>query len=425
MRENIKNGNSSLIIKSMNNLPIYDVIQIKINVLDTCTFLANFDKEYFTQEIREKLISKIKLLKDDAEPTLESQKIKISKLIGILNEVNPLFVTYKQHGDINVTFDDLKNLEASKFMLIVLGEKEKEPKVAKVKEPKPVKEKAPKVVKEKEPKVVKQKEPKIKKEKPVKESHKPEKQVDTIQKPHDISKKLVILPIKNVKYTGEVANPEVIVKLGFRKLVRDRDYIVHTDDFAPGYATAVVEFIGEYEKTPQFELEYFIIPEIKEVKIDVEEYDEIKKEPRKPIDFKLYNTDYLFISIFTLLFGFGVYTSVFELLIKDSMAAILFVLSGIFLFVLYFSFYSAIFKRRIERHKYLKYWLLTYIVVGAALGILTGYLITTFAMKIPEDASLNMNLLLGSTIPTTLVLSLISPIIAIISNLVIKKIKHK
>ncbi len=62
-KPNIKNQNSSMIIKTMNNISIADVVQIKINVAETGHFLASFDKEKFSEETRNELLQNIKTLK--------------------------------------------------------------------------------------------------------------------------------------------------------------------------------------------------------------------------------------------------------------------------------------------------------------------------------------------------------------------------
>lgn len=438
MRENIKNGNSSLIIKSMNNLPIYDVIQIKINVLDTGTFLVNFDKEKFTQEIREKLIENIKTLKDENEPTPELQKIKINKLINFLNDVEPMFATFRPHGDIVFSFDDFKSFDKTSFMLIYLGNKEK------VIQEKPLKEpKEPKVKPVKEPKVkpIKQpKEKKVKPAKPIKEKKllekKPEVEIS------DISDSLIILPLKNVTYTGSPAKPHAVVKYGSKVLKENEDYILISDDVKIGKATAAIEFINTYKNTPQFEVEFEIVESEKiskspeNTKNFAEKWADFKKCFKRPelkpisfkkpdFEFKLFSLDYLFISIFTMLFGFGLYAGIFESLLAESVATFLYILSVVFVGVLYYSFYSATYKRRVERHQELKYWLLLYVALGATLGIVAGYLVTTYAMKVPEDFVLNLGLLLGISIPVTLLLSLISPLVCILINLVNIKLHKK
>ena len=53
-RPNIKNQDSSLVIKSLNDTHIADVIQIKVNIADTGHFLVSFKKETLTEELRNK-----------------------------------------------------------------------------------------------------------------------------------------------------------------------------------------------------------------------------------------------------------------------------------------------------------------------------------------------------------------------------------
>lgn len=138
-KENIRNGNSSLQIKSLNDLPIYDVIQLKINVAETGTFLVSFSKEKIDEQVREELLNKIKELKDNVTPTFETQSEKIKKLINILNEYNPIYISYRSSGDIKIGFENLKDLVVSS-PLFVLQKLEKPKKVKAIKEPKPKKE---------------------------------------------------------------------------------------------------------------------------------------------------------------------------------------------------------------------------------------------------------------------------------------------
>lgn len=109
-RENIKNGNSTLQIKSLNSLPIYEVIQIKINLLDTGTFLINFEKDKIDENTRNNIIEKIRVLKDDAKPTKELQIEKIKKLLAIIEEFHPIYVAYRNSGIIKTEEEDLIKL---------------------------------------------------------------------------------------------------------------------------------------------------------------------------------------------------------------------------------------------------------------------------------------------------------------------------
>ena len=57
-RPNYKNQNSSLVIKSMNNLAIADVIQIKVNISSVGSLFTNFIKEDFNEETGECIVRK-------------------------------------------------------------------------------------------------------------------------------------------------------------------------------------------------------------------------------------------------------------------------------------------------------------------------------------------------------------------------------
>lgn len=399
-KENIKNSNSSLIVKSMNNLPVYDVIQLKVNIKDTGVFLVNFLKDDFTQEKRETLIEKIKSLKGDEEISLESQKNKINKLISILNNENPIFSVFKQVGDFVVTFEDFKSFEPLKFKLIVLQKPQKALKIKPIKEKKEITDKQPE-----------------------------EKKV--ISGPRDISETVVIKSIKEVKYTGDVVKPQVTIINEGEVLEEDVDYILSSNSIEIGEGTAIIEFIGDYYLTAQLEIQFDIVEKVKSsfFKEFISKVKNIFKKSSKVertgprIDFPLFSFDYLFVSLFALLFGFGLYAGIYELLIEDSIAVFLIILAVIFLGVLYFSVFSTLYKRGKERFKNLKYWLLIYLFVGAAVGIVAGYLITTYAMKIGEDKILDLFLLLIIEIPTVMVLSLVSPLVAKLINYIIKKIK--
>lgn len=119
-RENIKNNNSSLIIKSI-DLPVYDVIQFKVNVSETGTFLFNFDKTKIDEQIRTEILSKIKELKDNITPTKETQIVKIQKLFNLIKDFEPIYAAYSPLGECSFTFDEIKvGLENSDFSFPVL-----------------------------------------------------------------------------------------------------------------------------------------------------------------------------------------------------------------------------------------------------------------------------------------------------------------
>ena len=119
-RENVKNSNSTLIIKSM-NLPIYDVIQFKINVSEVGSFLFNFEKDKMNDQIREEILSKIATLHDDVEPTKETQTNKIKNLIKIVSEYEEIYCSYVPNGKFKLTFEELnETLKEIEFAFPIL-----------------------------------------------------------------------------------------------------------------------------------------------------------------------------------------------------------------------------------------------------------------------------------------------------------------
>ena len=123
-RPNIKNQDSSLIIKSLNDTHISDVIQLKINVGETGSFLASFSKDSLDDETRTKLLEEIGKLKSSDEPTLESQSQKIKELLGILNNFSPIYVTFSNTGDIKLELYKVVDFEMA-FPLLILKQPEK------------------------------------------------------------------------------------------------------------------------------------------------------------------------------------------------------------------------------------------------------------------------------------------------------------
>ena len=127
-RENIKNSNSTLIIKSM-NLPIFDVIQFKINVAEVGSFLFNFEKGKMDDKIREEILSKISALHDDVEPTKETQTNKIKNLIKIVSEYEEIYCSYLPNGKFKFSFEELSealNDVNFEFPILALENKEKD-----------------------------------------------------------------------------------------------------------------------------------------------------------------------------------------------------------------------------------------------------------------------------------------------------------
>ena len=148
-RPNIKNQDSSLIIKSLNDTHIADVIQIKINVAETGSFLVSFAKDTLNEESRTKLLEDIGKLKNSEAPSRDVSLKKIKELLAILNNFAPIYASFSNTGEIKIETSDFNDTEL-KFALLVLAQPQRKMifKVGKTKEEEPKEEKA-KVKKEK------------------------------------------------------------------------------------------------------------------------------------------------------------------------------------------------------------------------------------------------------------------------------------
>ena len=103
--ENFKNEESSLIIKSLNNIKINEVFQLKINIKHVGYFLVNFPLEENVKEKYLALIKEIECLKEPAIDEKEKQLLKIERIIFILNKFNPIYSIFIGKED---TFSYLK-----------------------------------------------------------------------------------------------------------------------------------------------------------------------------------------------------------------------------------------------------------------------------------------------------------------------------
>lgn len=119
-----KNVESELVIKSMNDLHISDVIQVKVNLAETGYFLVSFAKETLTEEKRKTLLEEISSLKSKAVQTNSTQLNKSRKLVQILNKYHPIYASFVNNGTYKVDITKV-SLEELKFPILVLDKKEK------------------------------------------------------------------------------------------------------------------------------------------------------------------------------------------------------------------------------------------------------------------------------------------------------------
>ena len=265
-RPNTKNQDSELIIKSLNNLHISDVIQLKINVGDTGAFLTSFNKDSLTEETRNELIQKISQLKNSESPTEESQTKKIQELLGILNEYVPIYSTFNNSGDIKINLQDFADINLN-FPLLVL------------------------------------------------------KQPDR--------------------------------KLLFK--------------------------VSKYKKQSNHN----------------EQNDNAKKEYSP---FPLFDTDYLFVLFFSLLGAFSITASVFEIMNKEGVAALLIIISSALFITLTIAVTTTIYKKGELRNPWLRYYLIVYILIGTIVGIVGSFFVCKGILKTKIENFDNKKMILISSL---------------------------
>ena len=268
-KPNIKNQDSSLLIKSLEDTHISDVLQIKVNIPETGYFLTSFNKANLTEEQRNHLLNDIGTIKGNETPTLETQILKIKYLIYVLNKYQPIYAAFINKGDIQI---ELKTLESFKveFPLLVLEQ-----------------------------------------------------------------------PLK--KETAKIGKP---------KAKKDQA--------------------------------------------------EENAEPAKYEPFAIFDVDYIFALIFSLLGAFAITSSIFELMNKEGIAAFLIVLAAVFAITLVIAIHSTLYKRGKVRNPWLRYYLGIFVLVGIVIGIIAGYYICKNVLK-TEIENFNYKKMIIYSIPISLV----------------------
>lgn len=127
--ENIKNEDSTLIIKSMSDTQIADVIQIKINLTAVGTLLVNFNKEALKEDERKIIFEALSNLKNKEEPTQKTQTEKFSKILTIINKYKPEYITFLNKGNIKIDVKEVAKTTKWSFPLLVLTIPEKKPSI--------------------------------------------------------------------------------------------------------------------------------------------------------------------------------------------------------------------------------------------------------------------------------------------------------
>ena len=124
IKPSIKNSDSKLVIKSLNDTNISDVIQVKVNMNETGYFLVSFQKDGLSEEKRKSLLEEISSLKSNAAQTNSTQQKKTARLIEILKQYKPIYVSFINDGEYKINISKLSQVEL-KFPLLVLSEPRK------------------------------------------------------------------------------------------------------------------------------------------------------------------------------------------------------------------------------------------------------------------------------------------------------------
>lgn len=134
-----------------------------------------------------------------------------------------------------------------------------------------------------------------------------------------------------------------------------------------------------------------------------------EKTSVKEIVNEIKSLDYIFFGIFTIFISFGLVVSLFEILNGEGIAAFLLILTVAFVVTLNYATYKAY-----KENQYFEYKLkrmiipMSFIILGLIIGIVLGYIITTFVIKAKEEVEINYTLIYGLSIPLALILSIVS-----------------
>lgn len=305
-------GNADFVIETENNLSFVDVTHIKVNLADTGSIIAVFKKESLSLEKRETMFNELAKLRDDKTPTKESQEIKIKKVVQIVGDYSPIFVSYYNNGQFVFTKSSLEGI------------------------------------------------------------------LNDIQISFPV---LILLP--------------------------------SLDFAAPKQKTNKIFKFKKKEDTSKEEAPKEISPKVEKV----------PKEKVKFVMPTLFTFDYLFFAIFTAFISFGTYTSVFQIINQEAIAAFVIVLVIAFVVTLNFATYKTKKESDDFEYKLSKIWVpVAYVVLGSIIGSVIGLVIAQFVMKAKEEINVNYGLIFGVVLPSTLLVNVLSIFSPILTSKILAKI---
>lgn len=315
LKQNYFNGENIYYVEKEDGTAIESIFQFRVNVAKVGIFIVYFNKETFTDEIREQLIKDVSTLKSNGEVEFETQKNKIPNLFKMFIEAKPIFVCFSNTGESILTrsmFEDmLKDIDTSFPLLILMqsfisiDEEQSQKKKSRLS--------------------LHKKEPKIEKDKPINENKK-------------------------------------------------------------------------------------------------------NKEHRsvKEVFSSMYSLDFVFFGIFSMFVAFSGVSSLHRLMAKEGIGVFLIVMMALFIITLYYATYRSYKEEEKFSYELNKIWIpALYIAIGVTLGIITGYLVVTNAFKDDPEVVIDTALVLSIMSPVTAVISILSLFSPIPLSKIISKLRKK
>ena len=118
---------------------------------------------------------------------------------------------------------------------------------------------------------------------------------------------------------------------------------------------------------------------------------------------QLKSLDFIFFGIFSIFIAFGLIISIFEILNGEGIAAFLLILTVAFVITLNYATYKANQDSPYFQYK-IKNMIIPaiYMALGIIIGIVLGYLITSFVLKVKDEIVINYTLVYGLSIPLSI-----------------------
>lgn len=139
---------------------------------------------------------------------------------------------------------------------------------------------------------------------------------------------------------------------------------------------------------------------------------------------QLKSLDYIFFGVFSIFIAFGTLISGFEIINGEGIAVFLIILSVAFVVTLNYATYKAYLENEYFEYKIKRLIIpCIYVALGLVVGIVIGYLITTYVIKLKEEVIANYAMLYGLTIVLSSLVAFVSLFTPIPLKKLISKIK--